>query len=379
MGMTFYAAHIYVVSEREGAYFQISFPNEMEPEMLIRNAFISDFNDPTARRKLIANSFDANYIWEDEDTYTLEHAVSDWQDECGTPCFDEETVAEFDEEKYEPNQYDAFCKTVEGMRNIKYILLAVDADKPSQNYGEFWYDAIAYDFVMRRQVKIDWRGACDTHEELYGKHPFNKETAQKIVELLEKDQIENTDVGDFVLNGAPYGKVTVKDIPDVVQLEEMKNGKTALKTEENIEETKQIERISSLITSVDDINFTGKAFVFDRLDYVPINGEYHGPDSPENPIVKRVIEAGGLMRRNISGKTDYLVLNNHAAKSGIGKKCKDALTQIDKGKNIAIITVDNLMDVLAQTNAPSKSDITVPDSEKTAASPIEFRRETITK
>ena len=346
MGMTLYAAHVYVVSEEKNAYFQIGFPNEMEPEMLIKDAFTSDFNDPAVRKELIANSFDANYIWEDEEPYTLENAVSDWWDECGIPWFDEEAVAELDEEDFAPNQYDDFCQTVEAMRNIKYVLLAVDADKPSQNYGEFWYDALAYDFVRQRQVNIDWRGDYETHKELYDEFPFEKETAQKIVEQLEKNQIDSIDVGDFVLNGAPYGKVTVKDIQGGGQQEKTIGDNTAFRIEEDIEETKQIERITSLITNVDEIDFKDKAFVFDRLDYVPINGEYHGPDSPEHPIVKQVIEAGGLMRRSVSGKTDYLVLNNHAVQSGIGKKCKDALTQVDKGNNIEIITVDNLLDVL---------------------------------
>lgn len=355
MGMTFYAAHIYVVSEEEKAFFQIGFPNELEPEMLIKDTFVSDFNDPKVRKTLIANSFDANYIWEDEEPYTLENAVSDWWDDCGIPWFDEEVVAELDEEDFAPNQYDAFCKAIEGMQNIKYVLLAVDADKPSQNYGEFWYDAAVYDFAMRRQVKIAWRGDYDTHEELYGEFPFEEETAQKIVELLEKNQIDSIDVGDFLHNGALYGKVTVKDMTGISQPKKTTDENAALKTVEDIAEAKQIERISSLITSVGKIDFTGKAFVFDRLDYVPINGEFHGPDSPEHPVVKKVIEAGGLMRRNVSGKTDYLVLNNHAVYSGMGKKCKDALAQIDKGKDLTIITVDNLMEVLPSSETAGET------------------------
>ena len=346
MSMTSYSAHVYVVSEEEQEYFEISFPNEMEPELLIKETFINDFNDPTARKALIDNSFDANYSWEDEDPYTLENAISDWWDDCGIPWFDEEVVAELDEEDFAPNQYDVFCKTMSGMRNIKYVLLAVDANKPSHNYGEYWYDAVAYDFAMQRRVMIDWRGDKETHEKLYGEFPFDEEKAQKIVTQLEKNQIDNIDIGDFVLNNAFYGKVTVKDIQGSVQSEKTTNEDTAIKATENAEEAAQIERISSLITNVDEIDFSDKAFVFDRLDYVPINGEFHGPDSPEHPVVKKVIEAGGLMRKNVSGKTDYLVLNNHAAQSGMGKKCKDALAQIDKGKDLTIITVDNLMEIL---------------------------------
>jgi len=346
MGMTSYAAHAYVVSKEKQAYFQISFPNEMEPELLIKETFINDFNNPVDRKALINNSFDANYSWEDEDPYTLESAIGDWWDESGIPWFDEEVVSELDEEDFAPNQYNVFCEATNGMKSIKYVLLAIDANKPSHNYGEYWYDAVVYDFVMQRRVMIDWRGDCDTHEELYGEFPFDEEKAQRIVMQLENNQIENIDIGDFILNNVPYGKVTVKDIQGPNQSEKESNEDTVIKATEKAEETAQIERISSLITNVDEIDFPDKAFVFDRLDYVPTSTGFHGPDSPENPIVKKVIEAGGVMRKNVSGKTDYLVLNNHAVSSGMGKKCKDALTQIDKGKNLTIITVDNLLEVL---------------------------------
>ena len=77
-----------------------------------------------------------------------------------------------------------------------------------------------------------------------------------------------------------------------------------------------------------------------------MNGEYEGPESPNNPTVKKVIEAGGVMRKNVSGKTDYLVINEKALERGMSSKCKGALEQIDKGKNITIITVSNLLKVL---------------------------------
>ena len=77
-----------------------------------------------------------------------------------------------------------------------------------------------------------------------------------------------------------------------------------------------------------------------------VNGEYAGPDSPNNPIVRKVIDAGGIMRKNVSGKTDYLVIENHAFDFGKGAKCRDVLKQIDKGKDITIITLDNLLDIL---------------------------------
>lgn len=52
------------------------------------------------------------------------------------------------------------------------------------------------------------------------------------------------------------------------------------------------------------------------------------------------------MRKNVSGKTDYLVIENHAFDFGKGAKCRDVLKQIDKGKDITIITLDNLLDIL---------------------------------
>ena len=347
MGMTFYAAHVIVESEEDVAGFGMSFPNEMEPEMLIKDSFIKEFADSKARKTLITNSFDANYYWEDEEPYTLQNAVDDWWDDCDIPWFDDEIVSELDEEEFIPNKFKNFCQSVEKMNSINYVLLAVDADKPSHNYGEFWYDAVVYDFIKNRYVKIEWRGDFDTHKELYGQYPFDGDTAEEIIELLKNDKIDSIDVGDFVLNGALYGKVTEKKMQENSPVKKA-IGENTPEVSPDPEEAKQIERISSLIKNVDSIDFTNKAFVFDRLEYVQIGSEWHGPDSREHPIVKSVIEAGGLMRQNVSGKTNYLVLNNHAVMSGMGKKCRDALTQIDKGKDIKIITVENLLDVLGK-------------------------------
>ena len=144
--------------------------------------------------------------------------------------------------------------------------------------------------------------------------------------------------------GLAFVDATEKD-DAVEQKKEKPAAKPAMKSEDN-GDSGQAERIVSLIQTVDTIDFDGKAFVFDRLDYVPINGIYHGPDSPEHPIIKKVIEAGGCMRKNVTGKTDYLVLDDQSEYIGKGAKCRDALIQLDKGKNITIITLSNLLNIL---------------------------------
>jgi small subunit ribosomal protein S6 len=118
-----------------------------------------------------------------------------------------------------------------------------------------------------------------------------------------------------------------------------------------VEKFKALIEKNGKVESVEDWGVKKLAYAINYIregHYVLVNFEYHGPDSREHPIVKKVIEAGGLMRKSVSGKTNYLVLNNHAALSGSGKKCRDALSQIDKGKDITIITVDNLLEILGQ-------------------------------
>lgn len=133
---------------------------------------------------------------------------------------------------------------------------------------------------------------------------FNEEKAEEIIEYLERNEISQIDAGDFELNGVIQGQV--KEFPilnsskvpnnnqcihilptqaeqanQTKQPDEEKNPSKSI-DEKTTEEAEQIARITSLIKKVDDIDFTDKTFVFDRLDYVPINGEYHGPDSPEH-------------------------------------------------------------------------------------------------
>jgi len=227
------------------------------------------------------------------------------------------------------------------------VLFAVDSDQKNwRNYSTYWYDAKAVDFKRNKLLTIEWRGKTVATIDSYP-DPFNEKVAKKIAKAMEEDTAAQIDTGDFNPGSSLGGKVTEKVLGPANQPN--KNSAEVGSSQagaQDSDEAAQIERIYSQVKTVDEIEFDGKAFVFDRLDYELVDGEYCGPDSPNNPIVKRVIDKGGLMRKAVSGKTDYLVLNNYAAMSGMGKKCKDALAQIDKGKNLTIITLDNLMHLL---------------------------------
>lgn len=68
-------------------------------------------------------------------------------------------------------------------------------------------------------------------------------------------------------------------------------------------------------------------------------------DYPDNPVTIAILNAGGTIKR-ASGKTDYLVLETESGKSHAIGECKKILQEIDKGKNITIITLDNLKELL---------------------------------
>ena len=109
---------------------------------------------------------------------------------------------------------------------------------------------------------------------------------------------------------------------------------------------------------IDSLELEGKAFVFDntiaefvignkryfhdeydQLKGYPYDG-YYGEDDPENSVVKAVMEAGGIVRRSISGKTDYYVVGIYDNKS------KDYQKQKEKGKPVAAIALEDLKRIL---------------------------------
>ena len=201
--MTCYIAHAYVVSDGDSAYYELGFDNEMRPNIVITESFIDDFSDPSMRSSLINDAFDANYTWREGDQYSF-YSSDPWEDEKPHTIVDEIENA-WGQEKRE---FEKFSRTVEKMLNIKYVLLATDATKPSDNYGEFWYDALICDFVKKTLIKIEWRGARDTYWEThYGFNMFNEKKAKEIIALLDKNALNQIDVGDFELGGALQGQV----------------------------------------------------------------------------------------------------------------------------------------------------------------------------
>ena len=106
---------------------------------------------------------------------------------------------------------------------------------------------------------------------------------------------------------------------------------------------------------IDSLEFEGKAFVFDNTiaefvigdkryfhdEYDQLKGypynAYYGEDDPENTVVKAVLEAGGVVRQKISGKTDYYVVGVY------DNKYKDYQKQKEKGKPVVAISLEDLM------------------------------------
>ena len=68
-----------------------------------------------------------------------------------------------------------------------------------------------------------------------------------------------------------------------------------------------------------------------------------GETDPDNPIVGGVLDAGGIVKNSISGKTDYYVVGESQID---GSRNKNYVAQKEKGKPIVAISVNNLKQLL---------------------------------
>ena len=130
------------------------------------------------------------------------------------------------------------------------------------------------------------------------------------------------------------------------------------------------DEIKPYVIHPESLDLTGKTVVFDysiimrevdgewlyMRDYIII--EAKDPDvafritgqrdknDPENPIVGKTIEAGGTVRRDISGKTDYYIkdLINPFSETEI----KKILEQKEKGKPLMVIPMDVFKKILSK-------------------------------
>ena len=78
--------------------------------------------------------------------------------------------------------------------------------------------------------------------------------------------------------------------------------------------------------------------------YMRITGFLQKHD-PENPFVKAVIDAGGIVRRDISGKTDYYVKDTDYPFTDA--ETKNILEQKKKGKTLMILPIELFKRVLS--------------------------------
>jgi len=72
-------------------------------------------------------------------------------------------------------------------------------------------------------------------------------------------------------------------------------------------------------------------------------------DDPNNPVTVAITNEGGTVKR-ASGKTNYVVVETESGKSHSISECKKILQAIDKGKEITVITLDNLKELLGLSN-----------------------------
>ena len=339
MGMTVYTAHVYVVAENDAAYYELSYDNEECPNIVFDDSFFYNFNDPCKRGILISKSFDTNMEWDDLDAHYIQDEIR------------------FSGDSVLAERFDDFCEQIIKMEKIEYVLLSVDSNKCDWNgYSSYWYDAVVFDFDNECLYSIEWRGT-NTEEvsEAFNDAAFSQNVAERLIEMIKNKKIELIDVGDFVVNGSKAGKVSIIQKSGTVE-----NAKTISDNvhEENNAETKvssEEEKILELSDEVNSIDFQNKTFVFTDLGNARTSdGMIYSPDDPEHPVVKRVIQAGGLLRRSVSGKTDYLIINMDALYPGQGAKCRDAIAQINKGNQITIISLKNLREILSEKNIPEE-------------------------
>lgn len=112
------------------------------------------------------------------------------------------------------------------------------------------------------------------------------------------------------------------------------------------------------ISDIKNIDYDGKAFVLDsdvmyfkvgskwilgkeweREGYTSYEGYLDETDA-DNPVVKAIVEAGGVVRRNISGKTDYFVVSDPNSESS---KARDYNAQLEKGSSVIAIPVEAII------------------------------------
>ena len=200
MSMTVYSAHVYAVSENNKPYFEISFDNEVEPEMVVKKQpkeFMEKYANSDDREELISSAFDGNADWDDEEPYNLKDEVEfsiDWDDSLA-------------------RKYKKFCNDIKKSKGTKYVLFAVDSNRKYWlDYATYWYDAVIVDFNKKCLYSVEWRG-CNVSDSGYGDaDPFDRKTAEYLIGMIEKDRIKDIDVGDFELRDRLQGGVKIKEL-----------------------------------------------------------------------------------------------------------------------------------------------------------------------
>ena len=206
-------------------------------------------------------------------------------------------------------------KYIEGAKWSRLILEDPDGEEEKQAYAIALYNqscGIKVQVWSAKQVldliDIYGNGIKECAEKSYD----NAILEQSVEQIIESSQSGIT--------------VDAKDIEGNVALEHENNANTVMKA----------------IKRVDSIDFEGKAFVFTGNE---VSGLF-GSNDPDNPNVKKVLERGGLVRKTVSGKTDYFVVNVNDQFVWIGAHVRDAAAQLKKRDTLTVITLDNLLEIL---------------------------------
>ena len=104
--------------------------------------------------------------------------------------------------------------------------------------------------------------------------------------------------------------------------------------------------VKNAIQKVESVDFKDKTFVF--YGRGEVGGIIFAEYDPNNTIYKMVQEKGGIVKENVTGKTDYYVILNKDSSVWQTYKTRDAAKQLRKRDTLKVITLENLMEIMGE-------------------------------
>lgn len=211
-----------------------------------------------------------------------------------------------------------------------YIYIDSDSGKIPDN-------AFANDDSIQYVEMADW-----IHE--IGKRAFAN--CQNLKDVAIPSTVESIAEDAFI--GCP---VTVESEPEKTGYEESREEeKQSIYEEEWKEHAAQwMSKFGKYVEERPQIDFDGKNFVFSGLDW------RMGENKKDHPVVQKVIEKGGQFRSEVSGRTDYFIVDPRHT----GNKVLSVVDQKNKGKTIRVILLDDLLKILNGAEAKAEAEAKV--------------------